>query len=73
MAGKKVAQLPSPVLPWVNSSGHPSQSFMQFMQLFAAGNLGPLVSAPDDATAAKNGVSIGQIYESSGTVRIRKV
>jgi hypothetical protein len=66
------APLPSPTLPWVDSTGRPTQQFMQFMTLFSAGNVGPLTSAANDAVAAKAGVSVGQLYQNNGVVMIRR-
>ena len=70
MAGK-LAQLPPITIPWVDESGTPTTQFGPFMVLFAGGNIGPLVSAANDAAAAKAGVSIGQLYQDNGSVRIR--
>lgn len=69
----KVANLPSPTLPWVDSSGRPTQAFRQFMTLFAAGNLGPFPSAANDADAAKAGVVVGAVYQNAGALRVRLI
>ncbi|MBV8474515.1 MAG: hypothetical protein JO107_10250 [Hyphomicrobiales bacterium] len=67
----KLANLPSPVLPWVDSQGKPTLPFMQFMTLLAAGNIGPLTSAANDAAAATAGVVVGGLYQNAGVVRVR--
>lgn len=71
MSAPKLAVLPSPSIPWVNQQGQPTQALIQFMTALAAGNIGPLVSAANDAAAAKAGVPVNGLYQSSGAVRIR--
>ena len=60
-----VSQLPQPTLQWINSNGTPTLAFAQFMTLFATNPLG-LVSAANDAAAAKVDIAIGQIYLQNG-------
>lgn len=68
----KVANLPSPTLPWIDpKTGKPLDAFRLFMTLFAAGNLGPFVSAANDAAAATAGVAIGGLYQNAGALRVR--
>ena len=67
----KLAPLPQSSFPWVDQQGRPMQGFYQFMTALAVNNIGPLASAANDAAAAKAGVPINGLYESSGTVRIR--
>lgn len=68
----KVANLPSPTLPWIDvKTGKPLEGFRQFMTLFAAGNLGPFIQAANDSAAASAGVAIGGVYQNAGSVRIR--
>ena len=69
----KVANLPTAIIPWMDSSGRPTQAFRQFMTLFAAGNLGPFPSAVTDADAAKTGVDVGGVYQNAGALRVRLV
>jgi hypothetical protein len=71
MATSKLAPLPQASIPWVDQQGRPTQPLRQFMTALAAGNIGPLVSAANDAAAAKAGVPINGLYEASGAVRIR--
>ena len=71
MATSKLAPLPQASIPWVDQMGRPNQAFYQFMKALAAGNIGPLLAAANDAEAAKAGVPINGLYESSGSVRIR--
>lgn len=64
----RVANLPSPSLPWINmSTGCPADSFRLFMTLFAAGNFGPFAQAANDIEAAKAGVAIGGVYQNPTT------
>jgi hypothetical protein len=70
----RVANLPSPSLPWMDpKTGRPTDSFRLFMTLFAAGNFGPFPSATDDAAAATEGVAVGGVYQNAGAVRVRLV
>jgi hypothetical protein len=46
-------------------------AFSQWASAIAANNIGPLISAANDAAAAKAGVPVNGLYEASGTVRIR--
>jgi hypothetical protein len=64
----RIANLPSPSLPWVDpATGQPKDGFRLFMTLFAAGNLGPFVQAANDAAAAKAGVAVGGVYQNPTT------
>ena len=67
----KAAILPQISMPWVDSQGRPTEQFRNFMIALAANKVGPLTTAPNDAAAATAGVAIGQLYQSSGSVRIR--
>jgi hypothetical protein len=67
----RLAVLPQPSLPWVDSKGRPTQSLISFMTALAAANIGPLVSATNDAAAKTAGVPVNGLYEASGVVRIR--
>jgi hypothetical protein len=42
------------------------------MTLFAAGNIGPLASAANDAAAKAAGVPVNQLYQNNGVVMIRR-
>ena len=67
MASQKSApSLPSPVLQWIDSTGRPTQIFIQFMTQFAKNPLGTFVSAPSDSAAASAGVELGQVYLQNG-------
>lgn len=68
----KLAVLPPSSIPWVDKDGRPTPAFIQFMTAIASNNIGPLISAANDAAAAAANVPIGGLYEASGTVRIRK-
>ena len=59
----KVANLPSPTIPWVQANGTPSPEFQRFMTLFAKGNFGPFPQALNDAKAAQIGVPVGGVYQ----------
>lgn len=72
MASKR-APLPQASIPWVDGQGRPTQAFYQFVTAIAANNIGPLVSAANDAAADKAGVPVNGLYQASGTVRIRLV
>ena len=72
-ATPKLFVLPSSALPIVNQTGSPTNSFIQFLTALAAGNIGPLTSAANDAAAAKAGVPVNGLYESAGAVRIRLI
>jgi hypothetical protein len=63
--------LPPTSQPWMNQDLTPADMFRNFMVTFAALNVGPLVSASDDAHAAKAGVPINTLYQAAGVVRIR--
>lgn len=70
----KIANLPSPTLPWIDpKTGRPEEGFRIFMTLFAARNFvfGPFVSAANDTAAANAGVAVGGVYENSGALRVR--
>ncbi len=67
----KLAVLPTPSLPWIDKEGRPTLALIQFMTAIAAGNIGPLVSAANDAAAAAAKVPVNGLYQSSGAVRIR--
>jgi hypothetical protein len=67
----KRAVLPQISIPWVDKEGRPTPAFWQFMSAFAAGNIGPLVSAANDTAAASAGVPINGLYQNAGAVRIR--
>jgi hypothetical protein len=70
----RVANLPSPTLPWIDTkTGRPEEAFRLFMTLFAAGNLGPFPSAANDAAAAKAGVAVGGVYHNAGALRVRLI
>jgi hypothetical protein len=74
VATARLAVLPPAALPWIDVKGvygYPTQAFAQFMTAFSVGNIGPLVSATDDAAAAKAGVPVNGIYQSNGTVKVR--
>lgn len=70
-APPKLSVLPSSALPWVDQTGRPTTSFIQAMTALFANNIGPLTSAANDAAAAKAGVPVNGLYESSGAVKIR--
>ena len=64
----RIANLPSPSLPWIDpATGKPKDGFRLFMTLFASGNFGPFVQASNDTAAAKAGVSIGGVYQDPTT------
>jgi hypothetical protein len=67
----KLSVLPSSALPWVDGQGRPTTQMIQFMTAIAASNIGPLTSAANDAAAAKAGVPVNGLYQSSGAVKIR--
>lgn len=66
-------QIPTPqaTAQWVNAQGQPTPLALQFFAALATGKLGPLAAAPNDITAAKAGVAIGQFYQANGIVRVR--
>lgn len=68
----KLAPLPQASLSWVDAQGKPTQAFYLFMAAQAANNVGPFVSAANDAAAQKAGVPLNGLYENGGGVRIRK-
>lgn len=72
MTARKFAPLPPINVPWVDGQGRPMDSFRNYMVALAAGNLGPLASAANDAEAKAAGVPVNGLYEASGVVRIRK-
>ena len=73
MTDAKQANLPPISHNWVDGRGVPTIQFGQFMAAIDANVVGPLVSAANDADAAKAKVPINALYEASGVVRIRKV
>jgi hypothetical protein len=71
MASPKLSVLPPSSTPWVYPTGQPTPAMIQFMTALAASNIGPLISAANDAAANKAGVPINGLYQSAGAVRIR--
>lgn len=71
MSAPRLATLPSPAVAWIDQQGRPTLPLIQFMTALAAGNIGPLIAAANDAAAAKAGVPVNGLYESSGAVKIR--
>jgi hypothetical protein len=68
----KFAPLPSASVPIVTEDRTPTPSFYQFILAHSQlSNLGPLVAAPNDATAAAAGIPVGGVYQSSGALKIR--
>lgn len=64
--------LPRPPVAWIDpKTGQPTQVFLQFVARLAAGEVGPLIDAANDATAAAAGVPINGLYANAGAVRIR--
>jgi hypothetical protein len=70
--------LPPVTSRWIDAAGLPSQAVRQYMtaldqvvRRLAAGHIGPLANAADDAMAAEAGIPIGGLYQSDGVVRIR--
>lgn len=71
--------LPQPSFAWVDAgSGRPTLVFSLYMASLdaavrglAAGVVGPLVNAANDAAAAAAGVQINGLYHNAGAVRIR--
>ena len=70
MAGNR-APLPYRTVQWVYQSGRPTDQYARFIEALASGNLGSLPSAANDIAAAAAGVSVGQLYQNAGAVRIR--
>lgn len=68
----KSAVLPQISVPWVDKDGRPTEQFRNFMLALAANKVGPFPSAANDAAAKAAGVEVNQLYENSGSVRIRK-
>lgn len=68
----KLAPLPSSAMPWVDSQGRPTIDFAQFMRAVSVGNVGPFVTAANDAAAAKAGIPINGLYENNGVLQVRK-
>jgi hypothetical protein len=66
-----MAVLPAANIQWVDSSGKPTQALLKFMSALAIGRTGPYTEATNDASAAAAGVAVGQIYQSSGALRVR--
>ena len=71
---------PLVILPLVDKDRLPANYWQDYLQAsdkvlraLASGNLGPFVSAVNDADAARQGVAVNFIYESGGALRIRKV
>lgn len=74
-------QQPPATTRWVDpSTGKPDLAFYQYMNtvdallaLLAAGTIGPLVNAANDAAAAALGVKVNGLYQNAGAVRVRLV
>lgn len=70
------ASLPPANMPWFDpNTGIPvtavAQYFAALDQIMRAGNLGTLISAANDADAAKAGVVVGGFYRVTNAVQIR--
>ena len=68
--------LPQAAIAWFTQQGR--QDYAQyiakldaFMTAVSAGNFGTLVNAANDAAAARAGVTIGQLYQNNGALRVR--
>lgn len=69
-----------PSFQLVGNDGRPTQAFRDYMTkldllvaALAAGNLGTLVNAADDAAAALAGVNVGQSYRNGSILMVRVV
>jgi hypothetical protein len=67
----RVANLPSPQIPWMNADGTPTQAFRNWVVPFASLGFGPFVQAANDAAAAKAGVAVGGVYQDTTTGYLR--
>ena len=73
-------QQPPATSRWVIPNGTPDLAFYQYMstvdallRLLAAGTIGPLVNAANDAAAAAAGVKVNGLYRTGNAVQIRLV
>lgn len=64
-----ITRVPSPLSPWVDGNGRPTQIFINFMTALA----GPPGPYANDTAAAKAGVSVGAEYYDASGVRRRRI
>lgn len=69
---------PLVILPLVDKDRLPANYWQDYLQAsdkvlrtLAGGNFGPLVNAVNDADAARQGIAVGTLYQTGGTVKIR--
>jgi hypothetical protein len=79
---QQLAPQPLTNLRFVDPDDTPAQYWQQYflsldriVRTLASGQFGPLflVSAVNDADAARQGIGVGFVYESGGALKVRKV